>query len=247
MFLGISNFLEEISSLFHSVFSLYFFALFTKVFFISFCYSLELCIQLSISFPFSLAFLFSSKWYLFSLPFILYLFSPKCFFQNSKNKGWHRQSLLDPCLPASHLLCICIPGLMPRGAIPVVEEGTSPAWAREHLTSSWRLTWMLYWWAVSRMAGTRSSEGSPLSSAMPGGYQDRTRTPETQHRGYFRDTQCLTTEMCSLTNHLQLPNGFWMKSWLMLLPGSFLADQSLSLSPGAVHACGAEAPWLQEP
>lgn len=39
------------------------------------------------------------------------------------------------------------------------------------------------------MAGTRSSEGSPLSSAMPGGYQDRTRTPETQHRSYFRDTE----------------------------------------------------------
>ena len=45
--LGISNFLEEISSLSHSVVFLYFFALITeKSFLISPCYSLELCIQM---------------------------------------------------------------------------------------------------------------------------------------------------------------------------------------------------------
>jgi len=45
--LGISNFLEEISSLSHSVVFLYFFALIAEEgFFISPCYSLELCIQM---------------------------------------------------------------------------------------------------------------------------------------------------------------------------------------------------------
>ena len=56
--LGISTFLEEISSLSHSVVFLYFFALITEEsFLISSCYSLELCIQmLYLSFsPLSLA------------------------------------------------------------------------------------------------------------------------------------------------------------------------------------------------
>ena len=44
--LGISNFLEEISSLPHSIVFLYFFVLITEEsFLISPCYSLELCIQ----------------------------------------------------------------------------------------------------------------------------------------------------------------------------------------------------------
>ena len=59
--LGISNFLEEISNLSHSVVFLYFFALITeKAFLISPCYSLELCIQMTMSFLFSIAFHFSS-------------------------------------------------------------------------------------------------------------------------------------------------------------------------------------------
>ena len=59
--LGISNFLEEISSLSHSIVSLYFFALISEEgFFISPCYSLELCIQTGISFLFSFAFSVSS-------------------------------------------------------------------------------------------------------------------------------------------------------------------------------------------
>jgi len=50
-FLGISNFLEEISSLSHSVVFLYLFALMAEEgFLISPCYSLELCIQMVISF-----------------------------------------------------------------------------------------------------------------------------------------------------------------------------------------------------
>ena len=55
--LGISNFLEEISSLSHSIVFLYFFALLTEEdFLISPCYSLELYIQMGISFLFSFAF-----------------------------------------------------------------------------------------------------------------------------------------------------------------------------------------------
>ena len=59
--LCISSFLEEISSLFHSIVLLYFFALITEEgFLISPCYSLELSIQIGISFLFSFAFVFSS-------------------------------------------------------------------------------------------------------------------------------------------------------------------------------------------
>ena len=55
--LGISNFLEEISSLSHSVVFLYFFALITEEgFIISLCYSLVLFIQMGISFLSSFAF-----------------------------------------------------------------------------------------------------------------------------------------------------------------------------------------------
>ena len=50
--LGISNFLEEISSLWHSIVFVYFLALITEeVFPISPCYSLELCTQMGISNP----------------------------------------------------------------------------------------------------------------------------------------------------------------------------------------------------
>ena len=59
--LGISHFLEAISSLSHSVVFLYFFALIAEEgFLISSCYSLELCIQMLVSFLFCFAFCFSS-------------------------------------------------------------------------------------------------------------------------------------------------------------------------------------------
>ena len=59
--LDISNFLEEISSLSHSVVFLDFFALITKeAFLISPCYSLELCIQMGVSFFCSFALRFPS-------------------------------------------------------------------------------------------------------------------------------------------------------------------------------------------
>ena len=59
--LGITYFLEEISSLSHSVVFFYLFALPTEEgFLISLCYSLELYIQMGISFFFTFAFGFSS-------------------------------------------------------------------------------------------------------------------------------------------------------------------------------------------
>ena len=58
--LGISDFLEDISSLSHSIVFTYFFALITeKDFLISPCYFLEPCIQMGISFLFSFPFCFS--------------------------------------------------------------------------------------------------------------------------------------------------------------------------------------------
>ena len=63
--LGISNFLEEISGLSHSVVFLYFFVLIAEEgFLISPCYSLELCIQMLVSFLFSFAFTSSFHSYL---------------------------------------------------------------------------------------------------------------------------------------------------------------------------------------
>src|SRR5574337_696779 len=59
--LGISNYLDEISSLSHSTVFLYFFALITEEgFLISPCYSFEFCFQMGILFLFSFAFGFSS-------------------------------------------------------------------------------------------------------------------------------------------------------------------------------------------
>ena len=58
--LDISNCLEDISSLSHSIVFLYFFALIAEEgFLISPCYSLELCIQMLVSFLFSFAFCIS--------------------------------------------------------------------------------------------------------------------------------------------------------------------------------------------
>ena len=57
--LDISNFLEEISSLSHSILYLYFFSLFIEEGLISSWYSQVLCIHMGIYFPFSLAFHFS--------------------------------------------------------------------------------------------------------------------------------------------------------------------------------------------
>ena len=64
MFSCISNFLEEISSLSHSIAFLYFFALITEEgFLISPFYYLKLCIQMGISFIFSFTFAFSPSFH----------------------------------------------------------------------------------------------------------------------------------------------------------------------------------------
>ena len=95
--LGISNFLEEISSLSHSIF-FYFFALITEEgFLISPCYSLEFCIQMGIYFLFSFAFRFSS-FHSYSEKRIWYQ-NPSCilFLGNSVS----RAAIKEPaCLPA---------------------------------------------------------------------------------------------------------------------------------------------------
>ena len=82
--LGISNFLEEISSLSHAVVFLYFFALIAEEgFLISPCSSLELGIQMLIFFLFSFAFHFSSfHGYLQGL-----LRQPFCFFSHFFSMG----------------------------------------------------------------------------------------------------------------------------------------------------------------
>ena len=75
---GISNFLEKISSLSHSIAFLYCFALSAKEGFHIFpCYSLELCIQMGISFLFFFANCFPSfhsyLWGLLRQPFCFFL------------------------------------------------------------------------------------------------------------------------------------------------------------------------------
>ena len=88
--LGISNFLEEISSLSHSVLFLYFFALITEEgFLISSCYSLKLCIQMLI-FPFLLCFslLFFSQLFLRPPQIVILLFFISF--------PWRWSSLLSP-------------------------------------------------------------------------------------------------------------------------------------------------------
>ena len=77
--LGISNFLEDTSSLSHSIVFLYFFALITEeCILISPCSSSELCIQMGISFLFFFAFQFSSflscLLRLLRQPFCLFIF-----------------------------------------------------------------------------------------------------------------------------------------------------------------------------
>ena len=77
-FLGISDFLKEISSLSHSIVFLYFFTWITEEgFLISPCCSLELCIQMGLFFLFSVSFHFSFLSYLYGLfrqPFCLFAF-----------------------------------------------------------------------------------------------------------------------------------------------------------------------------
>ena len=90
--LGISNFLEEISSLSHSILFLYFFALIAEEgFLMSPCYSLELCIQMGISF-------------LFSLPLSSLLFSAICKVSSDNHCLFAFLFLGDGLIPASYTM-----------------------------------------------------------------------------------------------------------------------------------------------
>ena len=108
--LGNSNFLKEISSLSHSIVSLYFFALFIEEgLLISPCYSLELCIQLGISFLFSFAFCFSSslsylKAKIITLPSWIY-FLLRWFWSLSPVQCYNPLSIV--------LQALCLPDLIP--------------------------------------------------------------------------------------------------------------------------------------
>ena len=96
--LDISSFLEEISSLSHSIVFLYFLSLITKEFFrISPCYSLELCIQMGLSFLFSFAFHFSS---FLRQPFGLFASSWAWFLTIACNTMYKRSLSVD----CSHIL-----------------------------------------------------------------------------------------------------------------------------------------------
>ena len=97
--LDISNFLEEISSLSHSIAFLYFFALITyEGFLFSPCYSLELCIQLVISF------LFFFRWIHLSFSPTLQMDSLWCEPpEKPKNTGVGSLSLLQGSFPSQEL------------------------------------------------------------------------------------------------------------------------------------------------
>ena len=88
--LGIPNFLEEISSLSHSIIFLYFFALIPEeVFLITPCYSLELCIQMGISF-------------LFSLPLVSFLFSVICKASSDNHFAFLHFFFMGHCSPVAY-------------------------------------------------------------------------------------------------------------------------------------------------
>lgn len=61
---------------------------------------------------------------------------------------------------------------------------------RENIPVVSPVTLMLCLWAASMTAGTRSSVGSPWSSATPGGYQDNTSTPTTPQHGEEVWSEC---------------------------------------------------------
>ena len=83
--LGISDFIEEISSLFHSTVFLYFFPLITEEGFLM--SSLELCIEMGTAFLFSFAFPFSSSSETI-LPFLHFFFLGMVLFTASCTMSW---------------------------------------------------------------------------------------------------------------------------------------------------------------
>ena len=135
MFLGISNFLEEISSLFHSIFFLYFFALITEVgFLISPCYSLELCNKMGISFFFSFAFGFSFSHLFVRLPQTAILL-----FCISFSWGWSWSLSPVQCYDPLSIVhqALCLSDLVQMIECDPLEKGM----AIHSSTIAWRIPW----------------------------------------------------------------------------------------------------------
>ena len=126
--LGISNFLEEISSFSRSIVFLYFFALITdEGFLISPRYSLELCILMGVSFLFSLVFHVFSQLFVRPpltriLPFFFFKFLIYC--QISK---WihHRHTCVPHPEPSSLLPPHTIPPGRPSAPAPSIQYRAS--------------------------------------------------------------------------------------------------------------------------
>ena len=120
--LGISYFLEEISSLFHFIVFLCFFALITEEgFLISPCYSLELCIQMGISFLFSFAFKVKVK----SLSCVWLFATPwKVTYQAPQSMGFFRQEYWSG-LPFPSPGDLPNPGIEPRS--PALQTDALPS------------------------------------------------------------------------------------------------------------------------
>ena len=110
--LGISNFLDELSSLSHSTVFLYFFAMITEEgFLISPCSSLKLCIQMGLSFLFSFAFFFASL--LFTA--VCKASSDSPFFWITFSCGWSWSMPLVQCHKSLSIVlqAICLSDLIP--------------------------------------------------------------------------------------------------------------------------------------
>jgi len=121
MFFGISDFLEEIFSLSHSVVFLYFFTLIAEEGFLTTsCYSLELCIDMFISFLFSFAFRFSS--------FHSYLYNTIC--QLLTAAAMSLQSYPTRCDP--------IEGSPPGSPVPGILQARTLEWVAISFSNAWK-------------------------------------------------------------------------------------------------------------
>ena len=143
--LGISNFLEEISSLSHSVVFLYFFALIAEEgFLISPCYSLEFCIQMLISFLFSFVY-------------------HKFFFlrREAKNKGATREAPAAKSLQSCPTLCDPIDGSPPDFPVPGILQARTLEWVAISFSNAWSES-------ESEVAQSCPTLSNPMDCSPPG-------------------------------------------------------------------------------
>lgn len=85
------------------------------------------------------------------------------------------------------------------------------------LELTWRLTLRPCLYAASSTDDTRSSAGSPLSSASPGGYQDKTRTPDDTEKE--SDWTNLDQKHCMI--HINLYFWSWKVKSFCFVPAVF--------------------------